>query len=58
MKGTNAERHQLPSPGGPGVRLGEGPGVRAAGHGRPSSSQVPPLPGRVCLGGAGEGARG
>jgi hypothetical protein len=25
----------LPSPGGPGVRLGEGPGVRAAGRGHP-----------------------
>ena len=34
MKGTNADRHQLPSPGGPGVRLGEGPGVRAAGRRR------------------------
>ncbi|HWM95235.1 MAG TPA: hypothetical protein VN493_31060 [Thermoanaerobaculia bacterium] len=34
MNGTKADRHDLPSPGGPGVRLGEGPGVRAASHGR------------------------
>jgi amino acid adenylation domain-containing protein len=40
LEGISLSQLALPSPGGPGVRMGEGPGVRAEGHERLDSGAV------------------